>query len=223
MRSLRSLTLSLTGLVVVLACAGCPSILPESNSPKIRYFTVEPGPMRTPTPMPELQVRLARIEAASHIEDRIAFRDAGAEVGYYGSLRWADSPEAYLRRALARTLFEDLQLREIVSGSGPSLEIELHAFEEVKAPRHAARVAITWRLRDDRTVLVQRTMTVEAPIAGGGDPEEVAEPLAAAMAGALREVVDGVVAEVVAELTRGRADEAAETVSAAAAGTPASP
>lgn len=191
--------------VVVVCCAGCPSFLPDSNPPKIRYFTVDPPAETEVAPAPGLELRLARVDAASHIEDRIAFRDSGAEVGYYGSLRWSDPPEDYLRRALARSLFEDRQLREIVSGAGPALEIELHAFEELKQPEHAVRIAITWRLRDHRTVLVQRTLTVERPIRGAADAdiaEEGAEAIAVAMAAALREVVDGVVAEVVGELSR---------------------
>lgn len=204
-------------VLMVLACGGCPSILPESSSPKIRYFTVD-GVAVAPEAVetaPYLQVRLAKVDAASHIEDRIAFRDAGAEVGYYGSLRWADPPEDYLRRALARSLFEDRQLREIVSGAGPALEIELHAFEELKSPRHAARIVITWRLRNEKTVLVQKTMTVERAISGAADETSGAEPIAVAMAAALRDVVDGVVAEVVGELSRERdATAAVEPVAA---------
>jgi cholesterol transport system auxiliary component len=202
---------------MVVCSAGCPSFLPDSNPPKIRYFTVDPPAEPAPAPAPGLELRLARVDAASHIEDRIAFRDAGAEVGYYGNLRWSDPPEDYLRRTLARSLFEDRQLREIVSGVGPALEIELHAFEELKEPRHAARIAITWRLRDHRTVLVQRTISVERPIAGGGDAgvdavaEQGAAAIAAAMAVALREVVDTVVAEVVDELSRERDATAAAT------------
>jgi ABC-type uncharacterized transport system auxiliary subunit len=190
-------------VAAVLCCAGCPSFLPDSNPPKIRYFTVDPPAEKEVAPAPGLELRLARVDAASHIEDRIAFRDAGAEVGYYGSLRWSDPPEDYLRRALARSLFEDRQLREIVSGAGPALELELHAFEEVKEPRHAVRIAVTWRLRDARTVIVQRTLTVEQPVRGPADAalaEEGAAAIATAMAVALREVVDSVVAEVVAKL-----------------------
>jgi ABC-type uncharacterized transport system auxiliary subunit len=198
--------------LAVVCFAGCPSFLPDSNPPKIRYFTVDPPAEQEVAPAPGLELRLARVDAASHIEDRIAFRDSGAEVGYYGSLRWSDPPEDYLRRALARSLFEDRQLREIVSGVGPALEIELHAFEELKEPRHAVRIGITWRLRDARTVIVQRTLTVERPIRGSADvdiAEEGAEAIAVAMAAALREAVDTVVAEVVDELSRADATASA--------------
>jgi len=190
---------------LALLAAGCPALLTKSAPAEIRYFTPEgvaaPGPAAAADdPAPELQLRLARVNAASYIEDRIAFRDAGAEVGYYRDRRWADPPESYLRRALSRALFEERRLREIVSGRGPSLEVELHVFEELRAPRHVARIAITWRLRGDRTVLVQRTVTVEHPIAAGAPDDEAAAAIAAAMAIALGDLVDRVVPDVVSRL-----------------------
>src|SRR5205814_8987755 len=103
----------------------------------------------------------------------------------------------YLRRAMARTLFQRHGVREIVSGTGPALEVDLDAFEELRAPRHVARVVVTWRLRDDRTVLVERSLTVERPIHGAGrDRLAYADAVARAIAGALDGVVDEMAGEV---------------------------
>lgn len=189
-------------LLACVALAGCTSILPRNQAPKIRYFTPEPPAATTPAApvAPGLALRLTRVEAAAYIEDRIAFRDAGAEVGYHGALRWAEPPEDVVRRALARALFEERRVQERVSGAGPSLELELGAFEEVRAPRHLARIEVTVRLRADRLVALQRTITVERPIRAA-PPDRAGNAIALAMGEALREVVDRVAAEVVAELS----------------------
>ena len=202
--------------VLALLLSGC-SLLSTRHPAKIRYFTPEevtpPGETTVAEPG-DLEVRLAHIQAASYIQDRIAFRDAGTEIGYYGNLRWSEPPEDYLRRALARALFEQRGVREIVSGGGPSLEIDLEGFEELKAPRHAARVVVTWRLRADHHVVRQKTVVVERPLHGDADTDKVAnaQAVAAGIAGALGEAVDHIVADVVHEL--GSQDAGAQTAQA---------
>jgi ABC-type uncharacterized transport system auxiliary subunit len=190
-----------------LMVSGC-ALLGGSDSIELRYFTPEAlsspgdgGRVAGAAPA-EVQLRLGRVDAASYLREPIAFRDASSEIGFYRKLRWAEVPDAYVRRGLARALFEQHGVREIVSGTGPSLEVELHAFEELRAPRHAARIALTWRLRDGRHVVAQRTVTVERPIgAAGTDPSDA---IVGAMAEALRETVDRVATEVIAALERDR-------------------
>jgi ABC-type uncharacterized transport system auxiliary subunit len=205
--------------LAMLASTGC-ALLTKSRPVKIRFFTAEVAPQpakpastavassgapAASAPAPVLELRLARVNAASYLRDRIAYRDASAEVGYYATYRWADPPESYLRRALARSLFERHQLREIVSGAGPALEIDLDAFEEMRAPRRVARISITWRLRGDRTILVQRTLTVERPISvDGADASGDSDPapaIVAALTEAMAAAVDTIVADVVSELS----------------------
>jgi ABC-type uncharacterized transport system auxiliary subunit len=207
-------------LLLLPSCA----LLTTRHPAKIRYFTPEAVAAVPAAPDPraaipaDLELRLARVDSASYIQDRIAFRNATSEVGYYGNLRWAEPPEAYLRRAMARALFQQQGVQEIVSGTGPALEIDLDAFEELKTPRHAARVVVTWRLRDGRTVIRQQTLTVEHAIASD-DPDKVAnaDAVAAAIAAAMSDVVDGIVVDVLAELERDRRDAPeAESVSARA-------
>jgi cholesterol transport system auxiliary component len=159
-----------------------------------------------------MQLRLGRVAPASYLRDRIAYRDTQAEVGFYTRFRWAEPPEAYVRRGLARELFEQRHLREIVSGTGPSLDLDLLAFEEIRAPRHVARITVSWRLRDGRTVLVQRSATIERPIARAA-PDDQPAAIVDAMADALAAIIGAVTDDVVAELSRAR-DEVPPAVAA---------
>jgi cholesterol transport system auxiliary component len=145
-----------------------------------------------------LDLRMGRVNAASYLKDRIAFRDKNFEIGYYDELRWTEKPEAYLRRALDRALFEEQGVRQIISGPGPTLDVDLDAFEELRSPRHAARMQVTWMLRDDARVQYEETFAVERPIASG----EPSGPrgVAAAMAEAFDESVKRIVARVMAAL-----------------------
>jgi ABC-type uncharacterized transport system auxiliary subunit len=208
-----------TFLPLLALLSGC-ALMTTRHPAKIRYFTPEAVSVpATHEPLPtDVELRLARVDAASYIQDRIAFRDATSEVSYYGNLRWAEPPEAYLRRAMARALFQQRGVQEIVSGAGPALEIDLDAFEELTAPRHAARVVVTWRLRDGRTVVRQKTITVEHPIASHElDRVLNADAVADAIAAAMGDVVDGIVVDVLAELGRERGDAiAGESLSARA-------
>jgi ABC-type uncharacterized transport system auxiliary subunit len=187
-------------LLAAALLSGC-ALLTRSKTVDIRYFTPDiearanaPAPTAT-----ALQLRLGRVTAAAYLNERIAYREPSAEIGYYSKLRWAEPPEAFVRRALSRRLFQDHGVREIVSGVGPSLEVDLEAFEERRGDTTAARVQITWRLRDRRTVVVQRTVTVEQPIRDG-DPDDTAHALVAAMGQALDSVVGSVSTEVIAAL-----------------------
>lgn len=185
--------------VIAFGLGGC-ALLTKSKPVDIRYFTPELPPEAGAAPAATgQQLRLGRVHAASYLRERIAYREPGAEIGYYPRLRWAEPPEAFLRRGLARRLFQERGVREIVSGTGPSLEVDLEAFEEQRGERPTARVQVTWRLRDQRVVLVQRTLTVEKPV-GSHDDDEVAEALVAAMGQALDSVVGSVTTDVIAAL-----------------------
>jgi ABC-type uncharacterized transport system auxiliary subunit len=188
-------------LVIASMLLGGCALLTKSKPVDIRYFTPELAASAPAAPAPAAsgpQLRLGRVHAASYLRERIAYREPGAEIGYYPRLRWAEPPEAFLRRGLARRLFQERGVREIVSGTGPSLEVDLEAFEEQRGETPAARVQVTWRLRDQRVVLVQRTLTVEKPI--GAHDDEIAEALVAAMSQALDSVVASVTTDVIAAL-----------------------
>jgi ABC-type uncharacterized transport system auxiliary subunit len=203
---LSRVTLLALAAALSASALGC-AFFTKSKPVELRYFTPEaisapPQPAGVAMPMPpkELDLRLGRINAASYLKDRIAFRDRSFEIGYYEHLRWTEKPEAYLRRALRRALFEEQGVRQIVSGVGTTLDVDLDAFEEVRSPRHAARIQITWALRDDERVQFQETFAIERPIAST-EPGDAGE-LAAAMAGAFDESVRHVVARVMVALAK---------------------
>jgi ABC-type uncharacterized transport system auxiliary subunit len=194
--------------VVLLLLAGC-ALTSKSKPLEVRYFTpahaappAASPPLAGPAPTaaaPALELRLGRVDAASYLREKIAYRDSDHELGYYETLRWTEPPDAFVRRALARALYQQHGLEEVVSGVAPQLEVELTAFEEVRAPHHVVRVEMTWKLRDHRNVLLQRTVLVEKPV-DDADPGAIAP----AMGAALDEAVETIVTDVVAELTRAR-------------------
>ncbi|GAC1373209.1 MAG: hypothetical protein NVSMB47_20720 [Polyangiales bacterium] len=189
---------------LALLCASC-ALTSKADSVFFRYFTPERLSPRslaaTGADASTLQLRLGRVTSASYLKEPIAFRESESEVGFYEQLLWTERPEAYLRRATSRTLFEERHLRQIVGGPGPTLEVELAVFEELRAPRHAARVVLSWMLRSDQLVVAQRTLTVEHPI-GSAKGDAQANAVATAMGDALGEAIDGMAAAVVVELSR---------------------
>lgn len=202
---------SLHRVVVVGALSasllGC-AFFTKSDPVVLRYFTPEaigarpdpPDAVRLaakPANGPTgLELRMGRINSASYVKDRIAFRDKSYEIGYYEELRWTEKPEAYLRRALARALFEEQGIHQIISGSGTTMDVDLDAFEELRSPRHAARMQVTWALRDDQRVQFQETFVIERPLPPGGPsgPEAIAAAMAQAFDASVERVVTGVMA-----------------------------
>ncbi|MGZ3453790.1 MAG: ABC-type transport auxiliary lipoprotein family protein [Polyangiales bacterium] len=181
----------------------------KNDSVVFRYFSPAhiSGPTEAsapaPTVGPTLQLRLGRVSSASHIKDKIAFRNSDYEIGFYEQLRWTERPDAYLRRAMSRALFEDEHVQQLVSGPGLTLEIELEAFEELRAPRHAARVEVAWMLRNEQVVVRQKTLVVEKAIESPASDTD-ASAVATSMADALGEAIHMMVSSVVAELSRAR-------------------
>jgi ABC-type uncharacterized transport system auxiliary subunit len=186
---------------------GC-ALLTKSDSVYVRYFTPEPRDRSESALAPassaaasNLSVRLGRVNALSYLKDRIAFRDADYEIGFHDLWQWTEKPESYLRFGMERALFEEHGVRQIISGTGPTLELELDAFDEIRSPRHAARVQVTWLLYGDQTVLVQNTVTADRAIPAGADAKDP-KPVVAAMSDALADVIAEIVAGVMPALSR---------------------
>jgi len=184
-------------LAVALALSGC-ALLSKSEPVVPRYFSPEyDGAAATPAAMPALYLRLGRVEGWSHLRERLVTQSADRERVQREDLRWLERPEVYLRRALARTLFEERGVTEVVSGRAVTLEVELIAFEELREPIRA-RLQAHVALRNDRIALLGETVTVEQPIAAGAtDP---ARALVDAYAAALRTGVARIADLVVAKL-----------------------
>jgi len=187
---------------------GC-ALLNKSDSLYFRYFTPEPkdrtaSVVVAPTASGgDLYLRLGRVNALSYLKDKIAFRDSEYEVGFYDLWQWTEKPETYLRRGMQRALFERPGIRQILSGAGPTLDLELDAFDELRGPLHVARVRVTWTLHDDQSVLVQNTVTIERAIASNANASAAApKALVVAMSDALGDAITRIVEGVVPELSR---------------------
>ncbi len=167
-----------------------------------RYFS--PQSVRrshSPQVNESLELRLGQVSSASHLDERMAYRVGGAEMGFYDDQRWTENPEAYLRRALEQDLFEERGLSRIFAGEAPILDVELTAFEEVRGQPPKARVALTFSLRDDRRSVLERTLELERPIVGSADTDP-AQRLAETLSDSLNEAVRKVGDEVVARLAK---------------------
>lgn len=188
-------TLGLAGLAFVSACA----LLSKSDPIVPRYFTPETATGGDPVAETGLELRLGRVNADEYLKDKIVHRDSTYEVGYYEERLWTDKPEAYVRRALARAIFGHRGVREVVSGVGTTLDVDVVAFEEVRTPRHVGRVELAFVLYDDRVVRLSRSIAVERPIADSkGDGAAVAA--VEAIGEALDAAVDGIADATLAEL-----------------------
>lgn len=184
-----------------LLCGGC-ALTSKSEPIAPRYFSPERPAAAAPPGVKPVQspyeLRLGRVFGSSHLDERLVYRDSDYQLGYYEERRWTEEPAEYLRRCLARVLFEDRGLRHVVGGVGPSLEVELTGFEEIRSPKRVARVQMTVRLQDARTVRWEETMIVEQPITDtSGDP---ASTMVAAISVALGAAVDRVADRVVSDL-----------------------
>lgn len=162
-------------LLISVFLGGC-ALTSKSEPLDIRYFTPErvKAQLTSATEAPKndaLLLELGRVTSASHIREKMAFRDASWEVGYHEDRRWTERPDAYVRREIGRTLFEERGFRRSVgAANAATLEIELIAFEEIRAKStHVARVQLRMILHDGRDVLHEETITVDKPLAGEGE------------------------------------------------------
>jgi cholesterol transport system auxiliary component len=186
--------------LAALFAIGC-ALTSKSEAIAPRYFSPErAGGIARTGAKSMVELRLGHIESAPHLDERIVFRDSDYELGYYEERRWTEGPEQYLKRRLERALFEERGLHRVVGGVAPTLEVELTAFEEIRAPRRIARVEVMVRLQDQRFVRWEETLTIDQPILvkAGGD---AAEATVAALGLALGAVVDRIADRAVLELT----------------------
>ncbi|MDF3064556.1 MAG: uncharacterized protein K0R38_157 [Polyangiaceae bacterium] len=177
----------------VLCCALQASCALTSKADALspRYFNPQSvGGVRSEAAPQPFELRLGQVSSASHLDERISYRISAAEVGFYDDRRWTEVPEAFLRRALERELFEQRRLTRVVAGAAPVLDVELTAFEEVRQRPEKVRVTLTFGLRDERRSLLQRSLELEAPLQSGTEDEaqRVAQTLATTLALAVRTI-----------------------------------
>lgn len=190
--------------LLVFGTVGCAltskatPLQPRIFRPTIETRGLPAGQAPTPAKVDAPSVRIGRVRGTADLREPIAFRLSDVEMGFYEDRRWAERPEAYLRRAVVRALFERDGLGQVIGGGGPTLDLELIAFEEVRGDKPRARVAVEYALHDDRTVLIARTIVIERPIGGaagsGGGADAAA--FVGAISAALAEAVDEVAKDV---------------------------
>jgi cholesterol transport system auxiliary component len=187
-------------LVLLGSQPGC-ALTSKAEALSPRYFNPQlAAAPPSPAAAQPLELRLGQVSSASHLDERISYRISAAEVGFYEDRRWTEIPEAFLRRALERELFEERRLTRVVSGVAPVLDVELTALEEVRGKPARARVTLTVSLRDERRSLLERSVELEQPVSAraGEDP---AQRLALTLALTLEQAVQTAGAEVVARLS----------------------
>lgn len=163
------------GLAILMALAGTGCALTsKGDALAIRWYTPEnPKPTLTSSATNNgqihdhaLQIQLGRVRSGSNLREKIAYRDATFEQGFYEDKRWTERPEVYVRRELERTLFEEHGFKRALAAQAPALEVEVVNFEEVVGPGpiHAARIQLKIVVHDERDALLEKTVTVERPI-----------------------------------------------------------
>jgi len=155
---------SLAALLLAAPLAGGCALFGRSDPVVARYFTIDPQPAAPQSAHPELRLRLGHVEGWSHLRERLVARDADGELVFYDDWRWTERPETYLRRALARALFEERGVVPVVAGSALALDVELTSFEELQKPAHVIRVQAHLVVRDDRIGLVEESFTFDQPV-----------------------------------------------------------
>jgi len=176
-------------LLLGSACA----LTSKSEPMQSKYFSVESrATKQVPASAPKgLSLRLGDIESAAHLRERMVFRKANGEVGFHEDRRWTERPEVYLRRAVARALFEEGGVRQVVESGAPTLDLELLDFTELTGNRPGVRLALTVVLSDSVATLWQKTLVVTRKL-----PPTSPEKLTNAAVLALSECLDEVVGQI---------------------------
>jgi cholesterol transport system auxiliary component len=163
----------------------------KSTPVEVRYFTPEAVDVRVAsaeTRDATAKLRLGRVGSSRYLRSRIVYRHAASELAEYDDRRWTEDPEAYLRRSLARALFEDHRVVQAVGGPAPVLDVELVTFEELRrGSARFGRVELTYVLHDDRDVLASGRVSTERP-AASSEMSDVVAAISAALEATTSEV-----------------------------------
>jgi len=134
------------------------------------------------------------VTSGPNLRERIAYRNTAYELEYYEDLRWTERPETYVRRELGRSLFETQGMRRVLSGSAPTLDVEVIAFDELRLKSgRAVRVQLRAILYEDAGVIFEDTLTIDRQVLG--ETPKI-EAVIAAMATALDATADQVALKV---------------------------
>lgn len=215
MIAIRKYVLSVVGLCAALAVGGC-ALTSKAELVETRYFSPEQVKPRlnvgdatapaAPAANGALEVRLGRVSSGPNLRERIAFRDAAYELGYYEDWRWTERPETFVRRELGRTLFEEKGMRRVLGGAAPTLDVEVISFDDMRLKSgRAARVQLKVILYEDNGVIWEDTLTVDRAVTADKPKiEDVVAAMAAALDAAAEQVSEKVQAALVARRAAAR-------------------
>jgi cholesterol transport system auxiliary component len=191
-------------ILLAIAVSGCAfaakgeALTPRYFSPPLEFAPDRDAAAVDRIAPPPLELRVGRIEAAAYLEERMAYRVSESELAYYDDRRWTELPERFVRRALDRELFETRTFVRVVSGDAATLDVDVLSFEELRGSAPSARLSLAITLRDDRHALLDRTITMVAPVQLGAQRDPAAA-LATSMGDLLvraaKEIAEGVSAE----------------------------
>jgi cholesterol transport system auxiliary component len=188
----------LHGLALTMALMGCGGALTSKGEAlDVRWFNPETVRPRLTsaagTPSARVgqgqELELGHVASGINLRERIAYRDAAYEVGFYDDKRWTERPEVYVRRALARTLFEERGMRRALAGQAPVLDVEVLSFEMLRGEVPSARIQLRMVVHDDRDAFLEKTLTVDRPMPPGSKGfEGLVQAMAQALDAAAEEV-----------------------------------
>ena len=157
----------------ILLLSGC-AFFGKASPLDVRYFTLDEGTPAAASVAPAPAVAgkrlgLGSVTAAAHLQARMVFRDSGVELGFHELQRWSERPDAYVRRAVTRALFQERGVEQVLSGGGHVLDVDLLALDELTGDSPKVRVTLVYSLHDDVRVALENTITIEKPIAKKDD------------------------------------------------------
>jgi ABC-type uncharacterized transport system auxiliary subunit len=170
-------------LVLVLLCASSCALTNKADPLNLRYFAPFGPELENGADQPAAGtaeptvVRIDRVDAAAHLTEAVAYRKSETEVAYYEDLRWTETPNVYLERAVGQALFGDGTLRRGLNAGTYSVEAVLEAFEELKYEQPRVRMVTRVWVANDSVVLRERRFSIEQAIA-----KDASRPAQAAVA-----------------------------------------
>ena len=184
---------ALCALAATSALSGC-SILSNAPPVQVRWFSPEaldPATPRQSADAGTAKLALGRVTSSALLRNHIVFRRSSVELGTYDDLEWSDYPEAYVRHALVRALYETNRFAEGSGPGVPTLDVDVIGFEEVRrGASRWGRVEMGYELRDGDTILSSGMVTAERPAAAGTDIGHVVRAIAAALDEATTRLAD---------------------------------
>jgi cholesterol transport system auxiliary component len=180
---------------MALTIAGC-ALTERGPSVEWTYYSLPPS-QTAAAPAPPRKgpaLVLGQVTASSNLAKKIVYRVSEVESGEYENKRWTDRPEDFVSRSLIRALFEKRSLTQKLSGPSPQLDIDIVAFEEVRAGNNRrGRVTLRFALHDEARVLARGTIRKERA-AASEDIADVVRAIADALEDASSDLGDAVVA-----------------------------